>query len=102
MEAGRLVSEGSQKVLGVTTTTVQDWKQRYLLNKKSKEPSFNEVAVTDDNTKFKIKLSATVQGCRVGLTGSDYALLQCTRFESCKKMSYGKFSRQLWRKSRSR
>ncbi|MBY0384850.1 helix-turn-helix domain-containing protein [bacterium] len=81
MEAGRLVSEGFQlaqmaKVLGITTTTVHDWKQRYLLSKKSKEPSFNEVAVADDKTKFEIKLSATVLGCRVELSGTDYALLQ--------------------------
>lgn len=81
MEAGRLVSQGFQlaqmaKVLGVTTTTVHDWKQRYLLNKKAKEPSFNEVAVVEDKSNFEIKLSAAVSGCRVELTGTDYALLQ--------------------------
>ena len=81
MEAGRLVSQGFQlaqmaKVLGVTTTTVHDWKQRYLLSKKTKEPLFNEVAVVDDKSNFEIKLSAVIPGCRLELTGTDYALLQ--------------------------
>ncbi len=81
MESVRLVINGfavSQvaKVLEVTSTTLQDWKRRYELNQQPEIASFSEVAVTDDKTKYEIRLSAYLIGCRVELTGTDYSLLQ--------------------------
>jgi transposase-like protein len=81
MDGARLVVSGLPlaqvaKILGVTTTTLNDWKQRYQLNQKTEIPSFCEVAVTDDKAKYEVRLSAQVMGCRVELSGTDYSLLQ--------------------------
>ena len=60
------------KTLGVTKTTVGEWKKKY--SKPCEE--FREVAIVDERPKFEVKLLAEVQGCRVEFTGSDFSLLQ--------------------------
>jgi len=61
------------KTLGVTKTTIGEWKKKYS---KPVIADFREVTVVDERPSFEVKLSATVQGCQVELTGSDFSLLQ--------------------------
>ncbi len=61
------------KALGVTKTSVFDWKKKYP---KEEVADFSEVAVVEARPTIEIKLASSVQGCRVEIVGSDYSLLQ--------------------------
>lgn len=77
-EAGALCKSGVTaysigKALGVPRNSVTEWMHRYADN----DSTFSELAIVESpKTNFEVRLSATVQGCRVAITGGDYSLLQ--------------------------
>jgi transposase len=80
-EAAAIVAGGVSvnivaKTLGVNRHTMIEWAEKYCPVEESPEVGFSEVRVVDEKQTFEVRLSATVQGCRIELTGQDYALLQ--------------------------
>jgi hypothetical protein len=63
------------KALGVARNTIVEWTKKY--SKESEKPSsFKEVAIVETRPSFEVKIIGEIQGCRVEITGSDFALIQ--------------------------
>ncbi|MFZ4405326.1 MAG: hypothetical protein ACOYOK_14600, partial [Pseudobdellovibrionaceae bacterium] len=62
------------KATGIQRNRIMEWKNRFSEKSKS---DFEEVTVIEGaKPNFEVKLSAKLQGCRVEIIGTDYALLQ--------------------------
>jgi hypothetical protein len=78
-EASELCSSGITaysigKAIGVPRNTVSDWMHRFAQKKMTE---FSELKVVEKQRQdFEIKLSTTIQGCKVEIVGHDYSLLQ--------------------------
>jgi len=62
------------KALGIPVNSVNDWVRRL---EKEKTTEFSELNLVEKaKPNMAIKLSTTVQGCDVEISGTDYSLLQ--------------------------
>ena len=63
--------------MGVSKATILEWSKKYAKADASLESGqFSEVQITEGRPRFEVRLSTTVQGCKVELTGTDFSLLQ--------------------------
>jgi hypothetical protein len=63
------------KALGVPRNTITEWTKRF--ESSARQDQFAELSIVDNaKPKIEIKLSTTIQGCRVEFFGADFSLLQ--------------------------